>query len=98
MKNIDRLARYVTANGPNGILIHTVPKTNNWIVCKKIEIDKWILTLMNPMGNVTFNLGTVTDQQHFELWAELLQMEINNRISQAQMAKELKEKINKSQK
>jgi len=83
MMNIDRLARHITINGPNGILIHTVPKTNNWIVAQKIEIDKWLITLMNPMGNVTFNLGTVNNKQHLELWMELIKMEneLRNKIN-----------------
>ena len=91
--NIDRLARYITKNGPNGILIHTVPKTNNWIVCQKIEIDKWLMTLMNPLGNVTFNLGTVNNAQHLQLWAEITKMEIENKTSQILLRKELKDKI-----
>ena len=94
MKNIDRLAKHITASGPNGILIHTIPKTNNWIVAQKIEIDKWLLTLMNPMGNVTFNLGAVTNAQHIELWEELIQMKIENKVSQILLRKELKDKIN----
>ena len=93
MTNIDRLSRHITKNGPDGILIHTVPKTNNWIVAQKIEIDKWLMTLMNPMGNVTFNLGTVTNAQHLQLWAELIQAEIQNKVSQAIAAKELKKII-----
>jgi len=94
MMNIDRLARHITINGPNGILIHTVPKTNNWIVAQKIEIDKWLITLMNPMGNVTFNLGTVNNKQHLELWMELIKMEIETKASQIRMANELRNKIN----
>ena len=94
MKNVDRLAKYITKNGPNGVMIHTIPKTNNWIVATKIEVNKWILTLLNPLGNVTFNLGEVTDQQHLELWAELIKIGIENKVSQAKLAKELKDKIN----
>ena len=92
--NIDRLARHITKNGPNGILIHTVPKTNNWIVCQKIEIDKWLLTLMNPLGNVTFNLGTVNNAQHLQLWAEITKMEIEEKTKQILLARELRRKIN----
>lgn len=94
MKNIDRLAKYITKNGPDGILIHTIPKTNNWIICQKIEFDKWLLTLCNPMGNVTFNLGMVNNTQHLQLWAEITQMEIEIKTSQMLLAKELKNKIN----
>ena len=94
MKNVDRLAKYITKNGPDGILIHTVPKTNNWIVAQKIEIDKWLMTLMNPMGNVTFNLGIVNNAQHLELWAEITKMEIESKASQIILRKELKNKIN----
>lgn len=93
MRNIERLSRYITKNGSASILIHTVPKTSNWIVCQKIEIDKWLLTLMNPMGNVTFNLGTVTNAQHLQLWAEITQMEIEVKTSQILAARELKNKI-----
>ena len=91
--NIDRLARHITKNGPNGILIHTVPKTNNWIICQKIAINKWLMTLCNPGGNVTYNLGTVNDAQHLQLWAEITKMEIEEKTKQILLAKELKNKI-----
>ena len=94
MKNVDRLAKYITKNGPNGILIHTVPRTNNWIICQKIAIDKWLMTLCNPGGNVTYNLGTVNDAQHLQLWAEITKMEIENKTSQILLRQELKDKIN----
>ncbi len=94
MINIDRLARHIAKNGPDGILIHTIPKTNNWIICQKMELDKWLLTLCNPMGNVTFNLGTVNNAQHIQLWEEIIRMEIENKVSQMATAKELRNKIN----
>ena len=94
MKNVDKLAKYITKNGSNGILIHTVPNTKHWIICQKIEIDKWLLTLMDPMKNVTFNLGTVTNAQHLQLWAEITKMEIENKVSQILLRRELKNKIN----
>ena len=95
MKNIDRLTQFITKHGSKNIIIHTVPETNNWLVCQKIEIDKWLLTLCNPMGVVTYNLGTITDDQHLTLWAELMSMEINKKVSQINLAKQLKETIKK---
>lgn len=93
MKNIDRLAKYITKYGTDGILVHTIPGTSNWIVCSKIEIDKWTLTMCNPMGNVTYNLGTVNKREHLQLWSELIRMEIEIKTSQILMARELKNKI-----
>lgn len=94
MKNIDRIAKYVTKNGTNGIMIHTVPKTQNWIMAQKIEIDKWLITLLNPMGNVSYNLGIVNEEQHVQLWTELTRAEIETKVAQIQLARELKNKIN----
>lgn len=95
MKNIDRLARYVTKNGSESILIHTIPGTGNWVIAQKIEKDKWSLTLSNPMGNVTYNLGTVTNDQHLELWMEIVNMKIERKVSQIRLANELKDKVYK---
>ena len=97
MKNIDRIAKFITENGSKSVMVHTVPKTNNWIVCQKIEIDKWLIILCNPMSNVTYNLGTVTDAEHINLWDQLMVIEIENKMSQILLAKDLKERINKSQ-
>ena len=52
------------------------------------------MTLCNPGGNVTYNLGTVNDAQHLQLWAEITKMEIENKTSQILLRQELKDKIN----
>ena len=93
MKNIDRLTKFITKNGSESILIHTIPGSQNWIICQKIEKDKWLLTLGAPLGNVTYNLGTATDDQHFEIWNMLMNIEIENKISQLLIAKDLRERI-----
>ena len=93
MKNVERLARHITKSGAENILVYTIPGTSNWIICQKIEKDKWALTLCNPMGNVTYNLGTVTDAQHLELWSQLITMEIEKKTSQLLMANNLRKTI-----
>jgi len=93
MKNINRLATHITKHGEKNILIHTIPQTSNWIICQKIENNKWMLTLCNPMGNTTYNLGTIDDGQHIELWNQLIKLEIENKTSQILMAKELRDQI-----
>ena len=95
MKNIDRLARYVTKNGAEDIIIHTIVGTSNWLICQKIEKNKWMVTLCNPMGNVTYNLGTVSDNQHLQLWLELTKMEIEKKTSQIALANELKKTVHR---
>jgi hypothetical protein len=95
MKNIERLTKYITKNGTKDILIHTIPQTKNWIICQKIEIDKWILTLCDPMGNVTYNLGTVSNKEHINLWMQIIKLDIETKVTQIQLAKELKERVYK---
>lgn len=93
MTNIDRLAKHVTKNGAENIMIHTIPGTSNWIICQKFEKDKWLLTMMAPMGNITYNLGTATNKEHLRLWEELTKLEIEKKTSQVMMAEQLKEKV-----
>lgn len=93
MKNVERLARYMTKHGSEGMLIHTIPGTGNWVICQKVEADKWLLSLGSPMGNVTYNLGSVTNKEHVNLWREIAMMEIESKTSQMKMAKELKGRI-----
>ncbi|MDO8451962.1 MAG: hypothetical protein Q7S76_03775 [bacterium] len=90
MKNVERLAKYITKHGSNSFLVHTVPETSNWLICQKIENDKWALTLGNPMGNVTYNLGTVTDAQHLEIWEYITTVTIERKVSQLAVANEYK--------
>ena len=89
MKNVDRLAKYITKNGSDGILIHTVPDTKHSIICQKTKPNEWLLTLCNPLGEVTFNLGTVTNDQHLQLWTKITKMEIEKKTSQILLAKEI---------
>ncbi len=95
MKNVDRLARYVTKHGSESILIHTIPGTSNWLICQKIEEDKWMLTLGNPMGNVIYNLGLVSNDQHLKLWMQLIRLEIEKKTNQVLAARELRREVKK---
>ena len=79
MKNIQRLTRHIAQTGAKNILIHTIPGTQTWIVCQKIEKDKWTLTLMDPMKDTAHNLGTVNNKDHLNLWQELIEKEIERR-------------------
>ena len=94
MKNIDRLARHITKHGAKDIIIHTIPKTKNWIICQKVEIDKWELTICDPIGDVTYKLGAVSDDQHLELWNQITRMEIENQASQIRLVQEIKKGLN----
>ena len=96
MKNIERLTRCLAKEGGKNILIHSVHGTKNWIVCEKVESDKWILTMMDPMGDSVYDLGTVNNQDHVELWKELVRVEMEERSSKIMSANELKDTINKS--
>jgi len=79
MKNIDRLKHLITETGGKNLLIHTIPGTSTWIVCQKIEKNKWTLTLMDPMKDTAHNLGTVNNKEHINLWQELIEKEIERR-------------------
>jgi hypothetical protein len=45
------------------------------------------------MGNILYNLKTITDEEHIKIWKELIIIEIETKISQAQLAQQYKEKI-----
>jgi hypothetical protein len=93
MKNIDRISRLIAQNGASNLLIHTISGTKLWILCEKIETDKWIMALLDPMGNSVYNLGAVNNKQHLDLWMELVRREINIRISAIKRAQELRQVI-----
>lgn len=93
MKNIDRLARHIAKTGAENILVHTIPGTQNWIVCQKIGDDEWALTLSNPEGNVTYSLGTVNNANHLRLWTELVKLEIEKHSSAILLSKDLKQLV-----
>ena len=60
-----------------------------------MEVDKWLVTLCNPMGYVTYNLGTVTDAEHLNLWDQLTAIELENKTSQLLLANELKKTVHR---
>ena len=93
MKNIDRLAQHITKNGAEGVMIHTVPGTSNWLICQKIEPDKWAISLASPLGNVTYNLGHIASKNYINLWSRLIKQELENKTSQISIVKELRERI-----
>lgn len=93
MRNIDRFTKYIVKYGAESILIHTIYGTKNWIICQKIGVDLWHLILCDPMGFVTYNLGTVTSSQHLELWIQLTRMEIETKANQILIARDLKKRI-----
>ena len=93
MRNIERLAKHITKYGSASMLVHTIPGTKNWVVAEKFEQNRWLLTMMDPMGYATYNLGMVSDAQHIKLWEEIVRWEIEYKTSQILLARELKKKI-----
>jgi hypothetical protein len=93
MKNIDRITKELTKEGAENVLIHSIHGTPNWLLCRKIDQNDWLMTLCNPAKNVLYNLGTVTSEQHIRLWKQLMALEITNKISQIKLAQELKSQI-----
>jgi len=93
MKNIDRLAQHITKYGTKDILVHAILGTKSWIVCQILAPNKWLIILMDPMGNVTYNLGIVNNVQLETLWKEIIRWELETRVSQILLAEELKKKI-----
>ncbi|MFA5068046.1 MAG: hypothetical protein WC466_08460 [Candidatus Izemoplasmatales bacterium] len=87
MKNIDRITRLIAQNGAGSLLIHSIPGTSHWLLCQKIEKEKWVIVLCNPMGNASFNLGTITSAEHLALWQEIILLDIKRRIGIAEKAK-----------
>jgi hypothetical protein len=79
MINVERLAQLVAKTGAKNVLIHTIPGTRDWIVCQKIGKDEWMLTLMDPEKSVTFNLGSVNNKQHMQLWRQLVNYELEKK-------------------
>ena len=93
MKNIDILAQHITKYGTKDIFVHAILGTKNWIVCQILAPNKWLIILMDPMGNVTYNLGIVNNVQLETLWKEIIRWELETRVSQILLAEELKKKI-----
>lgn len=79
MNNVQRLAKHLAQTGAENLLIHSIHGTQTWIVCEKIGDDNWVLTLMEPEKNTSYNLGTVTEAQHLTLWYQLIAREVESR-------------------
>ena len=76
MINLDRILKALKQNGVQNVLIHTISGTTNWLIAQKIEPNKWLITLCDPMKNVTYNIGNVNNEEHLRLWYELTHREI----------------------
>lgn len=87
MRNIERLVNHITKYGEKGLIVHTIYGTSNWIVGQKIEKDKWQLNLENPMGNTSYDLGIISEDQHAALWTELIKDEIEKRAAKIRRSK-----------
>lgn len=93
MRNIDRLTRLIEKDGASNLLVHSIPGTSHWLICQKIDKEKWVIALCNPMGNTTFNLGTITESEHLSLWQEIILLDIKKRIGIAEKAEIYRETI-----
>lgn len=93
MTNIERLAIGMKNKTNNNVMIYSIPGTANWLIGQKIEIDKWIIHLGKPLGNILYNLGTMTNSQFVDIWKELTRMQIENKITQLGLVNHFKETI-----
>lgn len=81
MRIINKLAKYITQYGPEGLMLHGIPTTRYWIFCQKIKENKWLLDIGDPMGYTLQKLGTATDDEHVKLWMNLIKLEIENKAN-----------------
>lgn len=79
MRNIEKLANYVAKNGAQDIIVHIIPSNGHWIIAQKIGENTWSLNLGDPMGFTMYNLGSITNDQHLQLWMEIIKMEIEKK-------------------
>jgi len=93
MKNLEKIMTHIKENDAKNILIHTIPNTQNWLICEKIEIDKWLIALCNPNKTVIYNLGTINEKKHLELWMQLVKKEIETKTNQVKLAQGYREII-----
>ena len=93
MKNVDRIAQIIKKTGGSNMLIHSIPGNPGWLICQKITNDTWQITMGDPLSNVSYNLGIVSHAQHKSLWQELINQEINNRMSLLKQAQHTKKYI-----
>lgn len=84
MTNAEKLAAYVTKNGPESLLVHTVPGTRFWLVCQKRDQENWRIVLMDP-SKTTHRLVSdrISEVRYLSLWKELVTLELGNRIRHA---------------
>jgi len=80
MKNIEKIARIILDKKPKNLLIHTIPNTPHWMLCERIEQDKWLLTICNPERNVIHELGIVNTENHLKIWEGLIKMELETKM------------------
>jgi hypothetical protein len=82
--NAERIAKFIAEYGEHSLLIHTIPKTPFWLIFQKTpkSEDRWRVILCNP-NNRTWRLinENVSDEQHEELWNQLLLVNIGRRIT-----------------
>lgn len=93
MKNVERLASHITRHGGKNTLVHTIPGSSLWLVAQKIENNNWAVTLMDPLGNITYNLGVIDNARHKALWKHLIALEIEQRTTALLLARQLQETI-----
>jgi len=57
------------------------------LICEKIEEERWNIALCNPMDTIIYNLGTITEKTHLELWKEIILLDIKRHIEIAEKTK-----------
>jgi len=81
MINVERIAQAIAINEANGIIIHTIPSSQNWLVCTKIEKDRWKVKMCNPLGKTWVELETITNNQHENLLEKLTKAKIKAKVA-----------------
>lgn len=91
--NTERVAEHIKEYGAKGILIHTIPGTPFWLICQlNAQTEKWKITLCHPMHKKAYTIADeISEKEHFELWNELVQLELSRRVKIA--IKTLKQKM-----
>jgi hypothetical protein len=83
--NIETIADYITKKGNENIKIHTIPKTNLWLVAERKKENLIKMYVCNPTKTTRRLVSdNITKKEYEKVWVELLKLNIANKISLAQ--------------
>ena len=90
LTNLEKIAIHIRENGPNSIVIDSIPGRKEWLIAFKNKQGLFMIFLGNPDHKKTIFLGETDRSNYLEIIGKILELKNLRKIKKAELTQTFK--------